>query len=463
MSVRLRNSLATLCVVSLLSSVTWFGCTSANRQNDNPPSTPIDPIPPPATSTTGGSSTTTTTSGGGTSGSQTTTTTTGTTTGTFVPRDILTGLNNPTRMADFGGFVFALVGFNSGQNNGRLIRFAIDTRNNESGTDGVQPKVITASNTSPLQATFTNPFDVITDNANGALFVTDGFNVNNGGRVLRVTPTAQATEFSVRNLTANATTPQNPAFMTFEAPFLFVSEFGGNNVGQVRRIDLTDPNTPVVVVFANNLTFPADLATDGAFLYVAEAGNNAVVRFNLNAPNASLPLDGSVNGTNVQRITAAQGAQQMRQPFELVVNAAGDIYVEEGQGLTLGGLAPLGTANGQIQIIPAGTQEAQDIGTGTSRLTGLTNPSGLEVTRLPGGTQDQLVFTESIGTPNGNVRSVFVNPANRTVVSNTVIDTGLNNPFDVITALPGDASRLFYTVNFDGGTPNGSVRGGDFE
>lgn len=461
---RLRKSLAALFVLCVLSCLTWFGCTSANQVGDNPASNPTNPIPDPTTDGTSVGTGTGTAGGGGTSG--TSGTTTGTTTGTFKPGDVVTGLNNPTRMTDFGGFVFALVGFNSGQNNGRLIRFALDTTKNTSATDGTQPKNVVASNSSTLAATFTNPFDVISDGLNGALFVTDGFNVNNGGRVLALVPADNPNtndlEFNITNLTQNATTPQNPSFLLFVPPStLFFSEFGGTNVGQVRRIDLSDPANPKVVVFANNLNFPADLISDGTFLYVAEAGNRAVVRLALSA--TGLPLNGSTNGANVQRITSAANANQMNQPFELALNRFGDIYVEEGMGLNLGGLPPLGTANGQIQVILSGATEAIDVGDNTTKLNGLTNPSGLEVIGGFGSTPDRLIFTESIGTPNGDVRNVLVNTGTRAITSNTVIDTGLNEPFDVVTGLPGDATRLFYTVNFQGGNPNGSIRGGSFE
>ncbi len=375
--------------------------------------------------------------------------------------NILTGLNNPTRLTNFAGFVFGLVGFNSGQNNGRLIRFALDTEANNSATDGAQPKTAVAAGGSPLQATFTNPFDVVSTGIGGLMFVTDGFNVNNGGRVLAVVPTANELEFTITNLTANAVTPQNPAFLLPVAPsFLFVSEFGGNNVGQVRRINLADPANPVVEVFANNLTFPADLVTDGEFLFIAEAGNNAVVRIRLDAGN--LPVNAGVPSANVTRIQNDPAAQIMRQPFELAVNDLGDVYVEEGMGLALGGLPPLGTANGQIQIIRAGTDVAVDVGVGATRLTGITNPSGLDLVTIDGG-QDVLLFTESVNTPNGLVRAVVVNQADLTVARNTQLDTGLNQPFDVITGLPQDVTRIFYTVNFEGGPPNGLVRGGGFE
>lgn len=463
---RLRKNLAALFVLCLLSCTTWFGCSSSNAVGDNPPNPVPDPIPVPSDQggAAAGAGAGAGVAGGaaGNAGNAGNGAGNGNANGDFTPRNILTGLNNPTRMTHFGGFIFGLVGFSSGQNNGRLIRFALDTNNNNSATDGAQPKTIVSGPTSQLPASFTNPFDLVTDFDNNRMYITDNFSIQ-GGRVLMVEPTVNALEFNITNLTQNLGLGNqlvNPAFLHFIPPAtLFVSEFGGNNVGQVRRIDLTNINNPNIVVFASNLTFPADMVSDGTFLYIAEAGNNAVVRVRLDA--GSLPVNGQSNTGDVRRIQQAAGQNQMSQPFELVINAFGDIYVEEGQGIQLGGLAPRGTANGQIQLIRNGQLEAIDIGTGQTRLNGLNNPSGLDVVSLP--EQDLLVFTESVNTPNGDVRAVLVNRDDNTIEFNTVIDTGLNEPFDVITSLPGDAERLFYTVNFQGGTPNGSIRGGDFE
>jgi len=305
--------------------------------------------------------------------------------------DVLTSRRKPTRMAVDATTqsIFMVEGFNQGVGQGRLVRFAMDTENNQSDSDPQTPQVFEieqvparagmapeATNlTSPVWITgFTHP-----RTGKYTLAITENFGTGQG-RVLVIEPEFKSSKYTGKARAVDlgslaSSRPINPLACSFDGRYLWWTEYIATPQGRIRRADLSlDP--PVVVDYMVGLNFPAGIASNGSLVAVAQndAGTILVGRVRPQPEQYPAPLAGAYT------LTPKLGDPQMRSPFEVAWTGEDTLVTLDGFSMPGQGIGTGGTGNGNLRFF-AGPGD-DNFSNRTLKLvkSGLTNPVGLEVT-----------------------------------------------------------------------------------
>ena len=419
------------------------------------------PVTGSSGSSTGGTTTPTTT----TPTTTTPTTTTTTTTGTDSPADpvaaftravsletSVTGIINPTQMVQIGNRVFYLDGFNSGQDNGRLMSFTITST--VTGTTFSTPAPITKIIGSPESESLDNPFGLATDGTD--LFISVGYGISTDGAILKVSNLAGNTARFER-ITLGVT----PGSLPLNPTFLFVANVDGQQYcywseysavgggGRVRRVR-TDAVGGVQEVL-NQLNFPAGIATDGTNMVVCDSSGGTggqVVRVPLSFTGVT-PRTPSTGGGVI--ISATAGEQSIQRPFDVTYDGSTGFVFTEGNAIVTSptniGPGPLGVG-GAIRYLPKTSTTAKLIANG------LNNPSGVSAVSL-NSTNVGVTFVESVNL-NGTLKRRVFNPAAPTLTAPVQLATGLNQPLSTL-IVSESTPEFLVTENYSGGSPTGLV------
>jgi hypothetical protein len=120
----------------------------------------------------------------------------------------------------------------------------------------------------------------------------------------------------------------NPNGLLWQTPYLFVANSGGANGGQVlvysEQLNSSTQNVvsglTLVASITQGINVPSRLAVDANNqLYVANAGNNTVTVYNINAAN--------VAANTIAQITADTISSGIARPLGIAVDSAGMVYV----------------------------------------------------------------------------------------------------------------------------------------
>jgi len=218
--------------------------------------------------------------------------------------NVVTSLNNPTRMAFWGDnmSLYYLQGYQLGSNQGRLFRTAYDTEDNESQSDPTSPQEVQIEEINArgeVQAralTLSNPVWMTGAKIEQPdkpidgyyLLVTDRF-ATNQGRVLLIKPglTNTATALDLGQYAPSP--PVNPMGVCYDGTkYVFWTEYSGTPQGRVRRADISqDP--PVVVDYLVGLDFPAGIDAPSGRVAVAQNGASSVVVTDVEPENGTYP------------------------------------------------------------------------------------------------------------------------------------------------------------------------------
>ena len=371
------------------------------------------------------------------------------------PTVIRASLDNPT---SFTGLVvggtprtFLVDGFQLGSNNGRVFSFDPNTT-----PDVVQEVFATPESTA--SPALTNPFDVVADGSN--LYVSVGMGSFQEGGIIRIsniTDTGGVLTGTFDDLTDQAVTPVNPAYMTLATvaggqTFLYWTEYAAaSGSGQVRRVPV-DGSGPVEVVI-NNLNFPLGIDHNGVDLAVCDSaggggGNGRVILAPLDSTTI---LDGQ-SLTDVVTIEPAAGEIPIIRPFDITFDFNNGFFFTEGAALPIA-TAPVATGpgGGAVRFIPSGSDVATIVNSG------LTNAAGIDAVDSNGDGIVSLLFSESIDST-GTILKRIVDTNAVAQLLPTTVDSGLFSPLTV--GILGEFVPAVLTIiNFDGGQGNGTFTG----
>lgn len=188
------------------------------------------------------------------------------------------------------------------------------------------------SGNSDTQATFNVPRNAVADAA-GNLYVTDSG--NNTVRMIAVGTKAVTTLASGFNnpwgITIDNATPQN----------LYVTDIGTHSVkkltlsGGVWSVSTLAGSTAGTSGLPSNangtaalFNYPLGITTDNTYLYVVDAGNNAIRRIELAAPNAVVLMAGSSAGTAGSSVSTTGTSALLYSPYAITYGG-GSVYVTD--------------------------------------------------------------------------------------------------------------------------------------
>lgn len=193
------------------------------------------------------------------------------------------------------------------------------------------------SGNSDATGTFNLPRNAVADAA-GNLYVTDSG--NNTVRMIAAGTKAVTTLASGFNnpwgITIDNASPQN----------LYVTDIGTHSVkklsqsGGVWSVSTLAGSTAGISGLPTNangtaalFNYPLGITTDNIYLYVVDAGNNAIRRIDLAAPNAVILMAGSSVGTAGSSVNATGTSALLSSPIAITYGG-GALYVTD-QGATL--------------------------------------------------------------------------------------------------------------------------------
>ncbi len=188
------------------------------------------------------------------------------------------------------------------------------------------------SGNSDAQATFNVPRNAVADAA-GNLYVTDSG--NNTVRMIAAATKAVTTLASGFNnpwgITIDNATPQN----------LYVTDIGTHSVkklsqsGGVWSVSTLAGSTAGTSGLPSNangtaalFNYPLGITTDNTYLYVVDAGNNAIRRIELAAPNAVVLMAGSSAGTAGNSVSTTGPSALLYSPYAITYGG-GSVYVTD--------------------------------------------------------------------------------------------------------------------------------------
>jgi len=359
---------------------------------------------------------------------------------------------SPTRIVrgTFGGGIGVRAAVIQGYRatNGQLTLLAKDPN---AVTPGQGNIILTNANTTGVD--LINPFDLFADTVNvGDLFATNNFGTGNIGSLVRITGITTTTA-DIQQVSAVANL-FNPISIARDGTFVYVAEFGGAGVGQIRRFDLTDPVNPVVDVLISGLQFPSSLAMDTTggrrTLYVAinnaplGVGQGGVLRLDLT--DAGVDDDGTDDLAEAQtegwaRVVTPQeaGAPGQHQfPFDLAIDDAGNVVVCEGGAFDAGtGQFTGGQGFGRLRVIER-AQGDPGVAAPTSRLVlqGDGGPNGFSnlrgpsvIIESPDNNVNTVFFVEGVG-QTSTLRQVTFNNQTGAIFRHLILHSGEINPLD---------------------------------
>jgi len=214
---------------------------------------------------------------------------------------------------------------------------------------------IDSSGQKPTQNALSTPRGIAVD-AVGHLFVADSGNnrvlrfprpLEQQGRISADLVLGQPDFFSANSANVSASRFNSPSDVAIgPAGSLFVADTGNNRVlafpagvsnGAAAVAVFGQPDfatgSPPNAVSAQTLSFPSGITVDGfGFLYVADSGANRVLIF----PNAEQASGGDESASIVvgqpgfNSALAGAGANRLRNPQDVETDAAGEIYVSDG-------------------------------------------------------------------------------------------------------------------------------------
>lgn len=388
--------------------------------------------------------------------------------------NVVTSLNNPTRMALdlMTGYLYYLQGYQLGSNQGRLFRTYVDTVNNTSKMDPDSPMEIeideinTRGEVITRALTLSNPVwmsDAELPGYGYTLLVTDSFGTNQG-RVLLITPSGKtATALDLGRYAA--TPPVNPLGVCFDgSKYVFWTEYTGTPQGRVRRADISqDP--PVVIDYLTGLDFPAGIDAGGGKVAVAQNGASSVVVADIEPQLSQYPIPLA----NTYTLTAALGDPVMLRPFEVRWAANQTLVVLDGFALSVvGGPVPAGPGNGNLRFYP-GPADINWTNRNLNLIKGnMTDPVGLGlIYQKTDGNQPYLdvAFIQSIVTA-GTVNRVRFQTAAFppfNILADKQLITGFSRGFHTLPVgtwghlTEPETLFLFLTKGFELGQSNGSI------
>lgn len=354
-------------------------------------------------------------------------------------------------LANFGGALgvrpATVAGYNNGDNNGQLILLE---RHPTPGNPGQGNIVLPGGSSTGNALPLSHPFELVASGS--TLFLTDRFNVVDGGRVVRVTNISEtAAEFN----TVGPTNLGHPVALLRDGNFLYVAEYESvANGGKIRRIDISgganDGNSDVLV---SGLAFPSSMVLDTSngrrMLYVAQngipVGSSEVLRIDL---NTFTPGSGPTSPGVAQVVPREGGSGQ---PFELAIDGAGNVVVSEGLRLDPVNFTVLGQPNalGRIRVIERG-QGNPAVTNPTSRLVLITlDPVAGPTLVQQGDANVNTLFFATGNQGTGSVRQLAFNNQTGGIFSHLVLDFGVDFvPLDTLFDLNGAPVNLKYTRNF---------------
>jgi len=394
--------------------------------------------------------------------------------------NVVTSLNNPTRMAFWGDnmSLYYLQGYQLGSNQGRLFRTAYDTEDNESQSDPTSPQEVQIEEINArgeVQAralTLSNPVWMTGAKIEQPdkpidgyyLLVTDRF-ATNQGRVLLIKPglTNTATALDLGQYAPSP--PVNPMGVCYDGTkYVFWTEYSGTPQGRVRRADISqDP--PVVVDYLVGLDFPAGIDAPSGRVAVAQNGASSVVVTDVEPENGTYPIPLA----NARILTAAVGDPVMLRPFEVRWAANESLVILDGFALSVvGGPMPAGPGNGNLRYYP-GPEDLNWTNRTVNLIKGnMTDPVGLGmIYQKTDGNEPYLdvAFVQSVvaaGTAN-RVRFKTAEFPPFPILADTQLSTGFSRGFQVLpienwTAPTEPVNLLLYlSRGFDMGQANGSI------
>lgn len=363
------------------------------------------------------------------------------------------GIINPTQMVRVGNRVFYLDGFNSGQDNGRLMVTTI-TRTATSTTFSAPVAITATPDSFPETESLDNPFGLVADGTD--LYISVGYGISTDGAILKVSNfSGNTARFERITLDVGpGAVPLNPTFLFIAnadgQKYCYWSEYsavGGG--GRVRRVR-TDAVGGVQEVL-NQLNFPAGIATDGTNMVVCDSNGGTggqVVRVPLSFTGVT-PRTPTTGGGTVVSVTA--GEQNIQRPFDVVYDGATGFVFTEGNAIvtfpTNLGPGPLGTG-GAVRYLPRTSTTAKLIANG------LNNPSGVSAVSL-NATNVGVAFVESVNL-NGTLKRRVFNPASPALDVPVQLATGLNLPLSTL-IVDAATPEFLVSVNYSGGNPTGLV------
>lgn len=383
---------------------------------------------------------------------------------TVTASNFITSLNNPTAFTALtvGGTprLFVLDGFQTGQNNGRLLAIT---------ADGLTPVGQVTDSSGNNLANLDNPFDLQSDGTN--LYISVGFGVNQDGAILRVSnlqvvgTTISGNYEIISDDPGNATADflVNPTFMTLVGglngqDYVYWTEYSASTAtGRVRRCRTNGTGgLPETVI--EGLNFPAGIDHDGTNFVVCDsaggAGNGQVLRFPIVDPLPATPIGaGAATVVTVLNQGGANAEQAILRPFDVIFDGRNGFFFTEGATLsrTASFPQPTGPGLGAVRFLPRTSTIARLVSSG------LANCAGIDAVDPNTDGSSSVLFAEGAQTTNGRILRRAVNTAS---VSNTTpneVENGLQSPLMV--AIASDTTPSFFSsVGFDRGVANGLIR-----
>ncbi len=355
-------------------------------------------------------------------------------------------------LANFGGSLgvrpAVVAGYNNGDNNGQLILLERHpTPGNPGQTNVVLPGGGSSGNALPLS----HPFELIASGS--TLFLTDRFNVVDGGRVVRVTNIDEnGAEFN----TVGPSDLGHPVALLRDGNFLYVAEYESvADGGKIRRIDISgganDGDSDVLV---SGLAFPSSMVLDTSngrrMLYVAQnglpVGSSAILRIDL---NTFTPGSGPTS-PGVANVVPLEGGSS-GQPFDLATDGIGNVVATEGLRIDPVNFTVLGqpSALGRIRVIERG-QGSPTVTNPSSRLVLNTlDPAAGPTLIQQGDANVNTLFFTTGNLGSGSVRQVAFNNQTGGIFSHLVLDFGSDFvALDTLLDLNTTPVNLKYTRNF---------------
>ena len=325
-----------------------------------------------------------------------------------------------------------------------------------------------------------NPFGILVEGE--TVFITDNSTTLNAGRLFMYD---QITATGVCRAQQILTTPplSSPVDMVKDGDFLYVAENaprGGG--GQIRKIDLTKPLTDATnsVVIVQNVNNPVSIALDKSsgrrLLYISENGagsasgaQGGIARVDLSVGLFATTGDsltttalGSTATTGVTFIAPGTGGA-FNFPFDLAVDAFGNVVTTEGVSVVSTGLVSPNFQAGKIRVIPGATPANTAITVLQNAAPGstvaVTGSRGVSLNPEDGtGTVVSAFFTEGAALTT-TTRQLTFRTTDGAIFRHLQLDSGKPFPLDTLWD-PGDAGltppvapNLKYTVGaFNGGT-----------
>lgn len=364
----------------------------------------------------------------------------------ITPRTEFNSLNNPTQFALLGGRVYFLVGFNSGVSNGRVVSFDL-AQALAQPTNQPTPTVMTNLG-GGISESLTNPIGITV--SGGDLIVTDGANTIDG-RIIRIS-----------NIAANGSTGQfdrianqaglvlrNPSFcftaFVDGANFVYWSDYASLPFGAVRRAR-TD-GTGNVDLVVDQLNFPAGIATDGTRLVICDSSGGA----NGQVVVAPLAFTGTLTPSSAGvSIVTTGGQQPISRPFDVAYDGANGFFFTEGGIIeAIGGPPTTGPGAGAVRFVPRAGTQATIVSNGLNQCTGI---AAAQIN----GTTSGVLFTEGVVLL-GRVLRRSVDTSSIVAATPSVVDTGVDRPFDVAILNVG-TPQFLALLNYNGGVNNGLLK-----